>query len=44
MIEYAIINKKTGLILDSFATESLAKMVLEDYKEDGYDCYIQVIR
>lgn len=43
MIEYAIINKKTGLILDSFASEDLAKLVLKDYKADGYDCYIQII-
>ena len=42
MKEYAIVENKTGLIIDSFSSKELAEKVLEDYIKDGVKCHLEV--
>lgn len=41
MMEFVIVNDITGLVIDSFATEELAFIVMDDYQKTGVQCHIE---
>jgi len=40
-IEYRIIQKETGFVLETYGTKKIAEVALYYYHELGYDCEIE---